>query len=131
VRISRAGAQGLRLPPRIGVNEWTCPPSRLQTEMRTVNANLTPFAPGYAPASVRDRARSQTFWERPLRGIIRAILTRLKRVPSTVPVETDARGDPVLSGEVDPYGRAPLAFLWEGLTVPEIANALGKLARRG
>jgi len=99
--------------------------------MRTVNANLTPFAPDYASASVRERARSQTFWERPLRGIIRAILTRLKTVPSTFPVETDARGDPAMSGEVDPYGRVLLAFFWEGLTVPEIADTLGKLARRG
>lgn len=112
-------------------NAVRIPPADLLTETRTVIVHLTPFAPGCATASVRERARNRTFWERPVGGIIRAILTRLNRVPSDVRVKTDARGDPALSGEVDPFGQVPLAFFWEGLTVPEIVDALGELARRG
>lgn len=118
-------------PAHADANAVRIPAAELLTEKRTVIVHLTPYAPGCATAWVSDKQRNRTFWDRPAGGIVRAVMTKLNRVPSSVRVETDAAGDPVMVGDVSPFGEVPLAYFWAGLTAPEILDVLGELGRRG
>lgn len=92
---------------------------------------LTDHAPGVFGLALNDPARLRTIWAQPLAVTLRATLRRLAADPATVTVAAWG-DDPALFGPVPGEAAAqPLAVLWAGATVADLAAALDVLRAAG
>jgi hypothetical protein len=87
---------------------------------KVISVKFTDFAP---PGCM-----TQTLFGPPGDEGVKTILQRLGRGPSDVSVQAMKLGDVAVVTARPGEPRRPLAFIWEGLTAPELNAALDRLA---
>ncbi len=106
-----------------------------------IGVHLTPYAPGCGHLMIGDPRRWRMFWAVGPVVALKATLRRLAVRPRDCRIEREANGDVALWGpyvgsadyvlSLDADGRAPLAFIHDGLTVEGAERALGEIRKSG
>lgn len=102
---------------------------------RLYHLHLTPLAPGCIDLPISAPARNRLFGGRPLEPVVKAVLSRIERDPSEVTVDLYG-SDPALCAPVRLPGEdrprvLPLALIWDGAELDDIAHVIADLAARG
>ena len=104
----------------------SAPPATISGAARSVVFHLSPYAKGCETAAVNDRRRGYTVNRRPAEALD-ALFQHIDVNPRRAEVTQMANFDLAIHPIGEP--RRPWAFVWEGLSVTEAAEALAHLHR--
>jgi hypothetical protein len=103
----------------------------LSNGQRATVVHLTGHAPGCAHLAIGDARRWRTFWNTDAARVMRGVLTRLKCAPGEIRLTAAANGDIEVTGARPIDADAPMALIFDGHSLEDLADALTALRRRG